>query len=169
MSVSSYRPRHLSPAYIEQPDAPTGRRLRLPKEKAMTTLVKRKTRPAPEPSPADIIADDAVYDPPGRPVEPERATRLPVIYSRSLEGRRIDFLELLAWTICRVEAMDADELRAFNEELCEVREREWGSRPWPGAKESDKFLMHVERMAEDFTTNPVRFRNRKRQPNPAFN
>jgi len=101
-------------------------------------------------------------EPPWRPLD-----RLPAVYKRSAEGLRIDFLEAVAWAIYRLERCNPQELTAFNEELARVRKLEWGERPWSGAKESDKFLMHVERMAEDFTGRPVCFRNRKHQPNPA--
>lgn len=101
------------------------------------------------------------------PITPERTTRLPAIYNRTMEGRQIDFLEVVAWAVCRLESCDREELARFGQELRVTREREWGLRPWSGAKDPERFLQHVAAMAEDFTTNPVRFRNRTRQPNPA--
>ncbi len=130
----------------------------------MATVVRRKRRPAPEP-------DDVEYDPPGRgesAPKPDRAPELPAIYLHQEEGRRIDLLELLAWAICHIEAMDRDQVIEFGREMVEVREREWGPHPWSGAKRPERFLTHVGQMAKDFTTNPVRYRNRNRQPNPAL-
>jgi hypothetical protein len=93
---------------------------------------------------------------------------LPVVYQRTPEGRRIDFLEAMAWAIYCLESCDREELTAFSKELREVREREWGRMPWIGAKDPERFLRHVAAMAEDFTKNPVDFRNRYHQPDPAL-
>lgn len=122
----------------------------------MTRIVKRKKPPSKQARRQQTSAGQAA-----------RVKELPPVYGRSAEGLRIDFLEAVAYAIYCLESCDRAELTEFNKKLREVREREWGERPWSGAKDPERFLKHVTAMAEDFTSRPVRYRNRNRQPNPA--
>jgi hypothetical protein len=57
------------------------------------------------------------------------------------------------------------DFAAFKKELREVREQQWGSRPWNGVTEAEPFFRHVRSMVEAFTADaPVQFRGRRRQP-----
>lgn len=88
---------------------------------------------------------------PERPGEP---TWTPAdLYGRPLGNRRIMFLELVAWAIEQIEAPRTREaFEAFEQELQRARvENGWGSLPWPRATDPERFLTHVERLAEGFT------------------
>jgi hypothetical protein len=88
--------------------------------------------------------------PAGTPPEVLDATAL---YARSVENRRVMFLELVAWAIQQAEQAAArGEVTAFTSNLVWCRERDWKPHPWPGAaKDPERFARHVADLARGFT------------------
>jgi hypothetical protein len=91
------------------------------------------------------------------------------LYSRGQEGRRILFLELIAWAIVQAEAHETrEEWDYFANQLASARREVWGERPWPGAKDNDTFFAQVRGMANVFAnshpTTGVRYERRKTDP-----
>jgi hypothetical protein len=76
------------------------------------------------------------------------------LYRRNTEYRRVMFLELLAWAICKLEGFETEqEAYAFFAELVRTREERWGDRPWPrAATDHDAYLRHVREIADVFAT-----------------
>lgn len=86
------------------------------------------------------------------------------LYRRSEANRRVLFLELVAWAIFNIEeCATLEEYEAFEQELRDLRKREWGERPWSSATDAERFERHVLNMARGFTTADY-YLNRKRQP-----
>ena len=105
----------------------------------------RKCEPKPEVIDATATPEPEFIDATLPPEGPWTAAKL---YGRSQANRRVMLLELMAWAIWKVESCEARaEFAAFEQELREVREREWDHYPWPGAKEPERFRVHVEQMA----------------------
>jgi hypothetical protein len=82
----------------------------------------------------------------------------------SEEGRRITFLELMAWAIIQAEsARTREQWNKFQADLTRNRIERWLPMPWPGAKRPERFEHHVLRMARAFTTGG-RYSARREQP-----
>jgi hypothetical protein len=91
------------------------------------------------------------------------------LYGKGEDGRRVTFLELMAWAINSIESIETrKEWEAFTAQLKETRERVWGERPWPGATDDAKFQAHVKHMAHVFanshTDTGVKYERRKTNP-----
>lgn len=76
------------------------------------------------------------------------------LYSRSVENRRVMFLELLAWAVAQAEApRSREEFRKLEVSLIEARVATgWGQHPWLKATDPERFLKHVHDVAVGFTT-----------------
>jgi hypothetical protein len=101
--------------------------------------------------------------------EPDDEWSLEKLYSRGQDGRRILFLELIAWAITQAEEPDTrGKWDAFTHELTMTRDKVWGKRPWPNAIDNETFLAHVRRMAEVFANshprNGVTYEGRRTNP-----
>jgi hypothetical protein len=90
-----------------------------------------------------------------------RAGRSRLLYRRTPEYRQILLLELLAWAIRRAET--CEDFAAFECELRETRQAEWGTLPWSGAKDAERFERHVLDIARAFTTSAP-YKNRRHEP-----
>ena len=75
------------------------------------------------------------------------------LYSRSVENRRVMFLELLAWAVAQAEApRSKEEFRKLEGNLIEARGATgWGQHPWSRATDPERFLKHVRDIAVGFT------------------
>jgi hypothetical protein len=86
--------------------------------------------------------------------EPRDAGGCAALYSgRSVENRRVMFLELVAWAIQEAEQAAArGEIATFASDLASNRERHWKPMPWKGAaNDPDRFARHVDDLARGFT------------------
>jgi hypothetical protein len=72
---------------------------------------------------------------------------------RTVENRRVMFLELVAWAIQEVEqAAVRGKLDKFASDLVWERRRNWQMMPWKGAaNDPDRFARHVADLARGFT------------------
>lgn len=75
------------------------------------------------------------------------------LYERSMDNRRIMFLELVAWAIAEAERpVTRVAFGRFEAELKAARlANGWGPMPWPRAKDPERFAKHVESLANGFT------------------
>lgn len=94
------------------------------------------------------------------------------LYRRGRDGRRITFLELIAWAIVQAESCETrGEAEAFAEELKRTRKDVWGSRPWKDGTDDAAFRDHVLAMANVFANSDSRggvsYPGRKTVPVPA--
>jgi hypothetical protein len=72
----------------------------------------------------------------------------------SEEGRRITFLELMAWAVIQAESHQTrEDWNKFQAEITANRIEHWLEHPWSRAKQPDAFERHVLAMARAFTTN----------------
>jgi hypothetical protein len=102
----------------------------------MTTVVRRRKTAAPA-----VALDRPAAEPPRKAAD---------TYARNAEGRRIDFLEAMAWLVIRLESFDA-EAKAFAEEIRTNRDDHWFAHPWAKADDPDRFEEHVLAMARALT------------------
>lgn len=76
------------------------------------------------------------------------------LYARSVDKRRIMFLELVASAVAVTENLpDEAAFRRFEERLKQARlDNGWGVMPWVKAPHPKEFPKHVARLAEGSTT-----------------
>lgn len=96
---------------------------------------------------------------------PESGAAGPPSWINSEEGRRITFLELMAWAVRQAE--EASKTKAewgkFQADLTANRVKHWLPMPWKRATQEEEFKRHVLAMSDAYTTNG-RYPLRREQP-----